>query len=62
MVFLKFNIFKFINGEREHKNYGTTIHKNTHLLLHSYKTECRACGGGLNHYLSFTANNLIKKK
>tara|TARA_Y100001935_G_scaffold163960_1_gene134821 strand:+ start:17902 stop:20460 length:2559 start_codon:yes stop_codon:yes gene_type:complete len=75
MVFLKDSIFlNLVNGEREHKNYGTTHtlkyelvdEKFANLLLHSYKTECRACGGGLNHYLSLglspLANNLNNNK
>ena len=35
-------------------------------MINSYKTECRVCGGGLNHYLSLglspLANNLIDDK
>tara|TARA_A100001015_G_scaffold167013_1_gene185672 strand:- start:1466 stop:4009 length:2544 start_codon:yes stop_codon:yes gene_type:complete len=75
MVFLEDSIFlNLVNGDRDHKNFG-----NTHtlkyelvdkiqgdLLLESYKTECRVCGGGLNHYLSLglspLANNLNSKK
>ena len=61
MVFLEDSIFlNLVNGEREHQNYGTT-HTLKYdlvdqslgdLLLNSYKTHCRVCGGGLNHYLS----------
>jgi|SaaInlStandDraft_1057018.scaffolds.fasta_scaffold17351_2 nucleoside-diphosphate-sugar epimerase/2-polyprenyl-3-methyl-5-hydroxy-6-metoxy-1,4-benzoquinol methylase/dTDP-4-dehydrorhamnose 3,5-epimerase-like enzyme len=75
MVFLEDSIFlNLVNGEREHKNYGMT-HTLKHelvdkdlgkLLINSYKTECRVCGGGLNHYLSLglspLANNLNDKK
>ena len=75
MVFTKDSIFlNLVNGEREHQNYGTThtlkydlVDKGFgELLLRSYKTECRVCGGGLNHYLSLglspLANNLNTKK
>jgi len=75
MVFLEDSIFlNLVNGEREHQNYGTT-HTLKYdlvdqslgdLLLNSYKTHCRVCGGGLNHYLSLglspLANNLNKTK
>ena len=75
MVFLEDSIFlNLVNGEREHENYGMT-HTLKHelvdkelgdLLINSYKTECRVCGGGLNHYLSLglspLANNLNDKK
>ncbi len=75
MIFLEDSIFlNLVNGEREHQNYGTThtlkydlVDKGFgELLLRSYKTECRVCGGGLNHYLSLglspLANNLNTKK
>ena len=75
MVFIEDSIFlNLVNGEREHKNYGTThtlkydlVDDNFgDLLLDSYKTECRVCGGGFNHYLSLglspLANNLNDKK
>ena len=75
MVFLEDSIFlNLVNGEREHKNYGTTHtlkyelvdDELAALLLDSYKTECRVCGGGLDHYLSLglspLANNLNDKK
>ncbi len=75
MVFLENSVFlNLVNGEREHKNYGTTHtlkyelvdDELAELLLSSYKTECRVCGGGLNHYLSLglspLANNLNDKK
>ena len=75
MIFLEDSIFlNLVNGEREHKNYGITHtipHKlvNDRLfqnLIDSYKTSCRVCGGGLNHYLSLglspLANNLNDKK
>ncbi len=75
MVFLEDSIFlNLVNGEREHENYGMThtikydlINKNlSALLINTYKTECRVCGGGLNHYLSLglspLANNLNDKK
>tara|TARA_B100000945_G_C20420132_1_gene617487 strand:+ start:1058 stop:3601 length:2544 start_codon:yes stop_codon:yes gene_type:complete len=75
MIFLEDSIFlNLVNGEREHKNYGTThtlkydlVDKDFgELLLNSYKTECRVCGEGLNHYLSLglspLANNLNTKK
>ena len=75
MIFLEDSIFlNLVNGERQHQNYGTT-HTLKHnlvdqelgdLLLNSYKTSCRVCGGGLNHYLSLglspLANNLNKSK
>ena len=53
MVFLEDSIFlNLVNGEREHKNYGTTHtlkyelvdDELAALLLDSYKTECRVCG------------------
>ena len=72
MVFLEDSVFlNLVNGERDHKNYGMThtlkydlVDENlSKLLINSYKTECRVCGGGLNHYLSLgfspLANNLI---
>ena len=75
MVFLEDSIFlNLVNGEREHQNYGTTHtlkydlvnQRLGDLLLNSYKTQCRVCGGGLNHYLSLglspLANNLNKTK
>ena len=75
MVFLEDSVLlNLVNGERDHKNYGMThtlkydlIDENlSKLLLNSYKTECRVCGGGLNHYLSLgfspLANNLINDK
>ena len=75
MIFLEDSVFlNLVNGEREHKNYGTThtlkydlVDKDFgELLLDSYKTECRVCGEGLNHYLSLglspLANNLNTKK
>ena len=75
MVFLEDSIFlNLVNGEREHKNYGMThtkkydlVNENFgHSLIENYKTECRVCGGGLNHYLSLglspLANNLNSKK
>ena len=75
MVFLEDSVFlNLVNGEREHKNYGMThtlkyelIDKHLgELLVNSYKTECRVCGGRLNHYLSLglspLANNLNDKK
>ena len=75
MVFLEDSIFlNLVNGEREHKNYGTThtlkydlVDDNFgKLLLNSYKTECRVCGSGFNHYLSLglspLANNLNDKR
>ena len=75
MVFLEDSIFlNLVNGEREHENYGMThtlkydlVDKNlSELLINTYKTECRVCGGGLNHYLSLglspLANNLNDKK
>ena len=75
MIFLEDSIFlNLVNGEREHENYGMTHTIKYDLvdeklgkhLLDSYKTECRVCGGGLNHYLSLglspLANNLNDKK
>lgn len=75
MVFLEDSVFlNLVNGERDHKNYGMTHtlkyelvgRKLGDLLIESYKTECRVCGGGLNHYLSLglspLANNLNKEK
>ena len=75
MIFLEDSIFlNLVNGERDHTNYGTThtykydlVKKDLgQLLLSTYKTECRVCGGGLNHYLSLglspLANNLNNKK
>ena len=75
MIFLEDSIFlNLVNGEREHKNYGMThtikfdlVDKNFgDFLFKNYKTECRVCGGGLNHYLSLglspLANNLNSKK
>ena len=75
MVFLEDSIFlNLVNGEREHQNYGMT-HTLKHelvnrklgdLLIESYKTECRVCGGGIDQYLSLglspLANNLNKDK
>jgi len=75
MVFLEDSIFlNLVNGEREHDNYGIT-HTIKHelvdealgrSLLKNYKTECRVCGGDLNHYLSLglspLANNLNNSK
>ena len=75
MVFLEDSVLlNLVNGERDHKNYGMT-HTLKHslvdkdlskLLINSYKTECRVCQGGLNHYLSLgfspLANNLINNK
>lgn len=71
MVFLEDSIFlNLVNGERQHKNYGTTHtlkynlvnEKQGEILLDSYKTNCRVCGENLNHYLSLglspLANNL----
>ena len=73
--FLEDSIFlNLVNGEREHKNYGMTHtmkydlvdKKFGNLLLKNYKTDCRVCGGGLNHYLSLglspLANNLNSNK
>ncbi len=74
MVFLEDSVFlNLVNGEREHENYGMT-HTLKHelvdrklgdLLIKSYKTDCRVCGGGLNHFLSLglspLANNLNDK-
>lgn len=75
MVFLEDSVFlNLVNGEREHENYGMThtlkyelVDKELgDLLINSYKTECRVCGGSLNHYLSLglspLANNLNDKK
>ena len=75
MVFIEDSIFlNLVNGERDHKNYGMThtmkydlvSEKVGKLLIDSYKTECRVCGGGLNHYLSLgfspLANNLNSLK
>lgn len=75
MVFLEDSVFlNLVNGERDHKNYGTThtlkynlVNENlSELLINTYKTECRVCSGGLNHYLSLgfspLANNLISDK
>ena len=75
MVFLEDSIFlNLVNGEREHKNYGTTHTLKYDLvdtnlgkdLINSYKTVCRVCGGGLSHYLSLglspLANSLNNKK
>ncbi len=75
MVFLEDSILlNLVNGERDHKNYGIThtiyhelvsekLFKN---LIESYKTECRVCGGGFEHYLSLglspLANNLNDEK
>ena len=71
MIFLEDSTFlNLVNGERKHQNYGTTHtlkydlvdEQLGNLLLNSYKTSCRVCGGGLNHYLSLglspLANNL----
>ena len=75
MVFLEDSIFlNLVDGEREHSNYGITHTLKYELvkdelakiLLNFYKTECRVCGEGLNHYLSLglspLANNLNGKK
>ena len=75
MIFLEDSTFlNLVNGERKHQNYGTThtlkydlVDQHLgNLLLNSYKTSCRVCGGGLNHYLSLglspLANNLNKAK
>ena len=75
MVFLEDSIFlNLVNGERDHENYGMThtlkydlVNRQLgDLLIESYKTECRVCGGGLNHYLSLglspLANNLNNEK
>ena len=75
MIFLEDSTFlNLVNGERKHQNYGTTHtlkydlvdQQLGNLLLNSYKTSCRVCGGGLNHYLSLglspLANNLNKVK
>ena len=75
MIFLENSIFlNLVNGERAHKNFGNThtlkyelIDKHQgKLLLESYKTECRVCGGGLNHYISLglspLANNLNDRR
>ncbi len=75
MIFLEDStLLNLVNGEREHQNYGIT-HTIPHKLvdeqlskniIESYKTECRVCGGGLNHYLSLglspLANNLNNNK
>ena len=75
MVFLEDSIFlNLVNGEREHQNYGITHTIPYQLvderlfdnLLESYVTNCRVCGGNLEHYLSLglspLANNLINAK
>ena len=75
MIFLEDSTFlNLVNGERKHQNYGTTHtlkydlvdQQLGNLLLNSYKTSCRVCGGGLNHYLSLglspLANNLNNAK
>ena len=75
MVFIEDSIFlNLVNGERDHENYGMThtikyslVDKElAKLLVDAYKTECRVCGGGLNHYLSLgfspLANNLNEYK
>ena len=75
MIFLEDSTFlNLVNGERKHQNYGTTHtlkydlvdEQLGNLLLNSYKTSCRVCGGGLNHYLSLglspLANNLNNAK
>jgi len=75
MIFLEDSTFlNLVNGERKHQNYGTTHtlkydlvdEQLGNLLLTSYKTSCRVCGGGLNHYLSLglspLANNLNNAK
>ena len=75
MIFLEDSTFlNLVNGERKHQNYGTTHtlkydlvdEQLGNLLLNSYKTSCRVCGGGLNHYLSLglspLANNLNNEK
>ena len=75
MVFLEDSIFlNLVDGEREHSNYGLThtlkydlVNEDlANILLKYYKTECRVCGEGLNHYLSLglspLANNLNNKK
>ena len=75
MIFLEDSTFlNLVNGERKHQNYGTTHtlkydlvdQQLGNLLLNSYKTSCRVCGGGLNHYLSLglspLANNLNNTK
>ena len=75
MIFLEDSTFlNLVNGERKHQNYGTTHtlkydlvdEQLGNLLLNSYKTSCRVCGGGLNHYLSLglspLANNLNNTK
>ena len=75
MIFLEDSILlNLVNGERDHKNHGTT-HTIPHKLvdeklfnnlINSYVASCRVCGGGLNHYLSLglspLANNLNDKK
>ena len=75
MIFLEDSVLlNLVAGEREHENYGITHtipyklvdNKLSENLINSYKTCCRVCGGGLNHYLSLglspLANNLNKKK
>ena len=75
MIFLEDSTFlNLVNGERKHQNYGTTHtlkydlvdQQLGNLLLNSYKTSCRVCGGELNHYLSLglspLANNLNNTK
>ena len=75
MIFLEDSIFlNLVNGERQHKNYGTThtlkynlVNQDLgELLLNSYKTACRVCGEKLYHYLSLglspLANNLNKSE
>ncbi len=75
MVFLEDSVFlNLVNGEREHENYGMTHtlkfelvdRQLGDLLIKSYKTDCRVCGGGLNHFLSLglspLANNLNNQK
>ena len=61
MVFLEDSVFlNLVNGEREHENYGMTHtlkfelvdRQLGDLLIKSYKTDCRVCGGGFNHFLS----------
>ena len=75
MVFLEDSVFlNLVNGEREHENYGMTHtlkfelvdRQLGDLLIKSYKTDCRVCGGGFNHFLSLglspLANNLNNQK
>ncbi len=75
MVFLEDSVFlNLVNGGREHENYGMTHtlkfelvdRQLGDLLIKSYKTDCRVCGGGLNHFLSLglspLANNLNNQK